>query len=86
MARKLKDGRFILSAGEIGFYSVCPEAWRLRVVEGVTARGSEEEPLGRELHREWAHVLEEANDLRRYARCVVLLIMLAIGIYLLLHV
>ena len=55
MPRKNRDGKFILSAGEIGSYTLCPEAWRLANLERRTSGPrSDESKMGNKLHDVWA--------------------------------
>lgn len=84
MARKYND-RFIISAGEIGIYTVCPESWKLRVIEGRSGEKCESIQLGSELHNEWAHDHEEAIFFDKGIRLIVLLAALAIIIALVVH-
>lgn len=83
MARKTELGTYILSAGEIGAYTVCPEAWRLSTVERVKSQQSGNVEKGHELHRQWASTYDEALALSRRIRAVVLLLVLTIAVYLL---
>ena len=76
MARRTTDGKFILSAGEIGAYVVCPEAWRLTQVDRVKQKRSERSSTGEQLHKEWAETVDESFYLSRGVRIVVLLIIL----------
>ena len=82
MARKGKYGRYILSANEIGGYIVCPESWRLKVIERVRSQHTERASAGRKLHDEWAKQYDESLYLARSARLVVMLLLMAISIYL----
>jgi len=66
-----------LSAGEVGAYCVCPEAWRLRSLEKVETLKSEAVEQGHALHQEWASRYEESLFLSRRARVVVALVILA---------
>lgn len=84
MARKNEYGKYILSAGEIGAFTVCPEAWRLGNVKKVQAKASRERiQRGNEMHKEWADNLNEAVVLKRSVRLMVLLILCAIIIFVL---
>lgn len=74
MVRRLKDGRIIFSAGEIGEYTVCPEAWRLKFLEKVETIERDEASAGIRLHDEWAKEYEAALYLSRGVRSVFLLI------------
>jgi hypothetical protein len=88
MARQNDYGRYILSAGEIGAYTVCPEAWRLANVERVSTRNSSSEQKervqkGNELHKEWAQNVDEAVYLTRHVKVIIALILLCIAAFLL---
>lgn len=82
MVRKSEYGKFILSAGEIGEYVVCPEAWRLRVIEGVQTTERKDSKLGSELHQKWADVYGEAFFFTKGVRIITTLIIIAIVIFL----
>lgn len=87
MARQTEYGKFIISAGEVGAYTVCPEAWRLANMErvpAVTSEGDHQHRVkkGNELHKEWAQNVDEAVYLTRHVRLVILLLFLAIAAYL----
>ena len=83
MARKNRDGRFILSAGEIGSYTVCPEAWRLKTIEKAKSVHADSVVTGHALHEEWAHKFEEATYLNHRVRFVLALFAVALMAYLL---
>lgn len=78
MARKTSYNRVIFSAGEIGAYSVCPEAWRLRTLERVRVDRTKAMQQGQELHEEWVAKFEETVTLTRTVRYVVLLVLAAL--------
>jgi hypothetical protein len=77
MARKNQDGRFILSAGEIGAYTVCPEAWRLKAIEKAKSVHADSVIAGRELHAEWATKFDEATYLGQRVKFVLALLIIA---------
>lgn len=88
MARKNEYGRFTLSAGEIGAYTVCPEAWRLSNIEKVKVDQSRVDQhirvqKGNELHKEWAQTVDEAVYLARHAKLIFFLIVLCVAAFLL---
>lgn len=85
MARKNEDGRFILSAGEIGAYTVCPEAWRLKTIDKVQSIHASSVHEGHQLHREWVTKFEEAAYLRHRIRVVLALLMIAAVLYLIVN-
>ena len=82
MARKSETGKFIISAGEVGAYTVCPEAWRLKSVAKAQFVKNEQVDLGRQLHAEWAKNYEEALLLARGVRIIVALLVIAVVCYL----
>ena len=77
MARKNRDGRIILSAGEVGAYTVCPEAWRLKVLEKIKGPVALSVVAGQELHHEWANKFDESAYLFHRIRFVILLLIAA---------
>ncbi len=83
MARKTSFGTYLISASEIGSYTVCPEAWRLKVVARVKSTQSEKSDKGRVLHQEWADRYYESVRLLKFSRIIVLLLLLTISIYIL---
>lgn len=81
MARKSSGGGYILSAAEIGTYSVCPESWRLRVVEGLEKSAVRDSvDLGNSLHKSWADHHKAALDMKRGINLLLLLIAHAIAL------
>ncbi|MBX7143333.1 MAG: hypothetical protein K1X79_02670 [Oligoflexia bacterium] len=84
MARKSDYNRYILSAGEIGAYTVCPESWRLSAIEKVRTTHDQSSTRGMALHKSWAQGYEEAVYFGRAARALLLLMLLCIAIYILL--
>lgn len=82
MARKTPYGKFIISAGEVGAYTVCPEAWRLRTIERVSHPAAANVEAGEQLHRQWAKSLDEALFLSRSTRAIILMLLAALIIYL----
>ena len=81
MARQNIYGRFIISAGEVGSYTVCPEAWWLKCIQKVKRTDSQSMTTGEELHRAWAEGFDEAVYLSRGIRLVLLLIALSVILY-----
>jgi hypothetical protein len=84
MARKLETGRYIISAGEIGAYTVCPEAWRLSTVERVQSVHAASRGQGVKLHKSWAQSFDDSIYFRRASRALLWLTLLTILIYILL--
>ena len=85
MPRKSDFGKYILSAGEIGAFTVCPEAWRLRTVQKVQGLKSLAEEKGMLLHDEWAKRCGETVQLTRVALTVIALVALAMVVYALMY-
>ena len=83
MAHLSKDGRFIISAGEVAAYTVCPESWRLRTVAKVSTSNEANIAKGKELHKKWVENFDESLYLARNARLVLLLFLIALGAFLL---
>lgn len=82
MVRKSEYGSFTFSAGEIGEYVVCPEAWRLKMVEGIRTEKREDSRLGAELHQRWAEDCDETLFLSRGVKVTATLIICAIVFFL----
>jgi len=82
MARKTDYGKYILSAGEIGAYTVCPEAWRLGTVEKVKSIKPKSAAEGKTLHQDWADMYSEAAYFTKSIRIIVALLAAAIILYL----
>ena len=78
MARKNKDGKYIISAGEVGVYTVCPEAWRLQYVQKKTIAESENISEGRRLHTGWAKDYTDAINLSRMAKGALITALIAV--------
>ena len=86
MARKNKYGQFIISAAEVGTYTVCPESWRLRVIEGLeNSEDCQSVEKGNALHNQWAAQNAEALFLKKGINILILLFAnaLVLGLYLL---
>jgi len=83
MAKLAENGEFILSAGEIGSFTVCPEAWRLKTIERVSRHRPESVDAGDKLHREWAKEIDDASDLWRHMKLFLLLLVIAVIFYVL---
>lgn len=83
MAKRGSNGRYILSAGEVSAYIVCPESWRLKVVERTAAAQSRRSELGRELHQDWATTIDESAFLLKGTKVIMAMVVIAIGIFIL---
>ena len=79
MARKTEYGKYILSAGEIGAYTVCPEAWRLVSIVRVKSVHSGDYKRGQDLHKEWAKGIDEASYLKRQIRILLIMLLAALA-------
>lgn len=84
MPRKNRDGKYILSASEIGSYTVCPESWRLRSVVRVNAKEDNRVEKGQMKHQEWTATLDEQLFLARGTRIILALLVLALAAFILL--
>ena len=85
MPYKQRDGRWIIPAGEVGVYALCPESWRLKYLEKVPTKAAEHsQEAGAAAHSKWAHDLEEAIYLTHRVRFVLLLIVAAVLCFMLL--
>jgi hypothetical protein len=82
MARKTDYGKFIISAGEIGAYTVCPEAWRLGTVQKVKSSLPKSAKDGKTLHEDWARKYSEAAYFTKSVRIIVALMAATIILYL----
>jgi hypothetical protein len=67
MARKNDYGKFIIAAGEVGSYVVCPEAWRLAQIKKVKPVPSRSMRKGTKLHNKWD---EEVTQVRKFSRSI----------------
>jgi hypothetical protein len=83
MARKTEYGKFIISAGEIGAYSVCPEAWRLSMIERVKALKDASTDRGATLHKAWARSYDDAVFFTKGVKLIIALVFAAIAFHLL---
>lgn len=81
MKRTTVEGRHIIAAGEVGAYTVCPESWRLRMVQKLKREYSMESKEGIRLHAEWAKNYDDSVELLRLIRILLCLTLLAALIY-----
>lgn len=76
----------IIPAGEVGAFTVCPRAWKLKSLDKVPREGMMEEVVkGMILHKSWASRYDEAMKLTRHVRMVVALLCAAVTVFLLLR-
>ncbi|RIL06775.1 MAG: hypothetical protein DCC75_10590 [Proteobacteria bacterium] len=71
----------ILSAGEIGSYTVCPESWRLRVIERRRVEALPASSEGRKLHRLSVQKYDQASHLLTKVKILLALLGTAIVLY-----
>ena len=78
MARKNSEGNFIIAAGGVGQYAVCPESWRLKMVERVKRQQGNNainRSEGERLHSEWSKKVDAAAHLSQGLRFLLALLM-----------
>jgi CRISPR-associated protein Cas4 len=86
VARVNPEGGFIIAAGEVSAFSVCPKAWYL-VWHASSTRGagSANSILGQRLHSDWSSFFEDSLRLLTWIRylavlvCFMLLVFMAIS-------
>mgnify|MGYP001820675450 CR=1 FL=1 len=67
MARKNEYGKYIIAAGEVGSYVVCPEAWRLAQIQRIKPVPSRSMRKGNAMHEQWD---KELKQVRSYSRSI----------------
>jgi hypothetical protein len=82
MARKNRDGSYIISASEVGTFTVCPESWRLKVINRTPVEATPRKDHGEKLHQQWAAKIDETLYLIKQIKNVLLLLGFALMIYL----
>ena len=81
MPRLNKEGNYVISAAEVGTYTVCPESWRLRVLEGLDNKNkSESVELGNRMHDDWMLLHKEVLFFRKGIKITLLLAANAIAL------
>lgn len=80
MARKNDFGKFIIAAGEVASYVVCPEAWKLQQDGADVERsGSNAKAVaGRDQHEKWTDSLGEAQHLIKGIRFILYLLAMSV--------
>ena len=76
MARRTDSGKYIISAGEVGAYTVCPESWRLKYVERIKTQKTERAIKGSNLHKEWAAQVDQSFHLSQLTNIAISLLVL----------
>ena len=75
MARVNPEGGFIIAAGEVSAFSVCPKAWHLMWhAPGKRREGSANSLLGQQLHSDWSSFFEDSLRLLTWIRYVAVLV------------
>jgi hypothetical protein len=81
MVKTDNEGNYSLSAGEIGTYVVCPQAWHLERVQNVETTATPQMAAGRVEHRNWETAFKEAVILAWASKVIFLLIILLLVFY-----
>lgn len=87
MPRKSANGRFIISAGEVGEFVICPESWRLRrLSQGAQKPDSRQRKAGMEAHDSWSDQIFRAATLVRIFRYAFTLLIAMVVIFIFLKI
>ena len=81
MPRLNSFGKYILSAGEISSYIVCPKSWHLEYVENQKPKHEKSKQEGSKLHVEWLIRANEALFFTWGTRLIIYMLMLIILVY-----
>ena len=86
MARSNPEGGHIIAAGEVGSYSVCPQAWYLSYVkrEKASRMGNvnTNSIRGQDLHRDWSRFFEESLTFLTWFRYLAMLLCMMLVVFL----
>lgn len=78
LARRNPKGGFIISAGEVGAFTVCPQSWHLLWNNRAKQQRGEDRSVsnsrGELLHAEWSGFFEESLELSKLIRYLAVLI------------
>jgi uncharacterized ion transporter superfamily protein YfcC len=76
---KNKDS-YIIAAGEVGSYTVCPESWRLQYVKKAQKVNTlkEQSKQGKVLHKRWSKKYDESMNLLFGGKVIIFLLFLSI--------
>lgn len=86
VAKKSADGSYILSAGEISVFSVCPQSWDLKWNKrGESKPASLESVLGQRLHSDWSKLFEESLRLSSAIRLLAVLLCSMLVVFMTIH-
>ena len=82
MARANPEGGYIIAAGEVSAFSVCPKAWHLAWhVASRRESGNPNSALGQRLHRDWSTFFEESLRLGTWIRYLAVLVCLMLVVF-----
>jgi hypothetical protein len=81
MARTNSNGKHIISAGEVGSYVVCPEAWRLSNLNPQTPQTKQSKKIkdGNDLHVEWDKQIEQLRYFSTSIRLTIILLVISVS-------
>lgn len=89
MARTNPEGGHIIAAGEVGAYSVCPQAWFLSYVAKTDQRSSSSDSpqsvLGQVLHKDWSRFFEESLTFGTWVRYLAMLLCMMLVVFILMN-
>lgn len=71
MPYKNSYGKWIIPAGEVGQYAICPESWRLKMIRRVERALPEEQAQGEVKHEEWSSEVDKAFHLRQGLQLII---------------
>ncbi|MFN4896025.1 MAG: CRISPR-associated protein Cas4 [Pseudomonadota bacterium] len=84
MARVNPDGGFIIAAGEVSAFSVCPKAWHLMWHSARKQRADNENSLlGQRLHSDWSSFFEDSLRLGEWMRYLAVLVCFMLFVFML---
>lgn len=83
MATRGPEGQHIISAGEVGAFSVCPLSWKLKWIDREDTKMESSVELGKQLHKSWSTLFEESLLLTKWIRYLAVLLCSA-GVFFLL--
>lgn len=82
MARVNPEGGFVIAAGEVSAFSVCPKAWHLLWhVTGKREEGGAQSALGQQLHSDWSTFFEDSLRLGTWIRYLAVLMCFTLFVY-----
>lgn len=82
VGRRGDDGVYTFAAGDVGVYSVCPQSWKLKVLDQADDVPSTDAAVrGQRLHKIWSVLLEESLLLSRWIRYLVTMLCLVMAVF-----